>query len=194
MKIVRSLGGLGGGTMFSQNDKPGPTSKTPSLGGPPMSGVSAVSVDAPSVPTAPSSIGVPSSLAPAPGPTSLPNQSPGAPSIPEPHKNNAPVPVGPAQKIIAGDDSLLAIKQQALTQLTPLVDKLDQTPEEHFQLIMTMIQSSDNQVMVKAAFDSAQKITNEKARAEALLAVINEVNYFSQKDAEPVDKSGPKSI
>ncbi len=194
MKIVRSLGGLGGGTMFNQNDKSGPAAKTPSLGGPPMSGVSAVSIDPPSAPTAPSSIGMPSSLAPASGPTSLPNPSPTAPSVPEPHKNNDPVPVGPAPKVIAGDDSLLAIKQQALTQLTPLVDKLDQTPEEHFQLIMTMIQSSDNQAMVKAAFDSAQKITNEKARAEALLAIINEVNYFSQKATTPDDKSSPKSI
>ncbi len=191
MKITL-LAGSGGGTMFNQNDKSGPAAKTPSLGGPPMSGVSAVSVDPPSAPTAPSSIGMPSSLPPAPGPAPLP--SPGAPSVPEPPKNNDPSPVGPAPKVTAGDNSLLDIKQQALTQLTPLVDKLDQTPEEHFQLIMTMIQSSDNQSMVKTAFDSAQKITNEKARAEALLAIINEVNYFSQKDVAPVGKSGPKSI
>jgi hypothetical protein len=34
--------------------------------------------------------------------------------------------------------------------------------------------------LVKEAYETAQKITDEKVRAEALLAVINEINYFTQ--------------
>lgn len=78
------------------------------------------------------------------------------------------------------DDDLLAIKQQALQQLTPLVDHLDQTPQERFKTTMMMIQASDNQDLIPSAYESAQQITDEKAKAQALLDIINEINYFSQ--------------
>jgi hypothetical protein len=77
-------------------------------------------------------------------------------------------------------NSLLDIKQQALTQLSPLVGHLEQTPEEKFRTTMMMIQASDNQSLIQDAYDSAQQITDEKARAQALLDVINEINYFTQ--------------
>jgi hypothetical protein len=70
-----------------------------------------------------------------------------------------------------------------LSELSPLVDKLDQTPEERFRTTMMMIQASDNQALVKQAFEAAQAITDDKARAQALLDVINEINYFTTKSA-----------
>lgn len=83
----------------------------------------------------------------------------------------------------AGGESndLLDLKQQALGQLTPLVDHLEQSPEEKFRTTMMMIQSTDNQTLLKDAFTAAQAITDDKARAQALLDVINEINYFTQK-------------
>ena len=80
-----------------------------------------------------------------------------------------------------GGDDLLDIKQQALQQLTPLVGHLDQTPEEKFRTTMMMIQASDNQALLKDAYAAAQAITDEKVRAQALLDVINEINYFTQQ-------------
>jgi hypothetical protein len=79
-----------------------------------------------------------------------------------------------------GDDDLLDIKQQALQQLTPLVGHLDQTPEEKFRTTMMMIQAADNQALLKDAYTAAQAIPDEKVRAQALLDVINEINYFTQ--------------
>ena len=76
---------------------------------------------------------------------------------------------------------LTDIKQQALQQLTPLVGQLDQTPEEKFRTTMMMIQAADNQSLIKAAYEAAQQIKDEKERAQALLDVINEINYFSQQ-------------
>ena len=76
---------------------------------------------------------------------------------------------------------LLSIKQNALEQLGPLVDHLDQSPEEKFRTTMMLIQSTDNPSRLQAAYDAAQAITDEKVRAQALLDVINEINYFSQK-------------
>lgn len=83
----------------------------------------------------------------------------------------------------APNDDLLDIKQQALQQLTPLVGHLDQTPEEKFRTTMMMIQGADNQDLIKDAYAAAQQITDEKARAQALLDIVNEINYFTQHSA-----------
>lgn len=79
-------------------------------------------------------------------------------------------------------NDLINIKQQALTQLSPLVGHLDQTPEEKFRTTMMMIQASDDASMIKAAYEAAQSIGDEKARAQALLDIVNEINYFTQSD------------
>lgn len=79
-------------------------------------------------------------------------------------------------------DDLLDLKQGALQQLVPLLDHLDQTPEEKFRTTMMMIQAADNQALLKTAYDAAQQITDEKARAQALLDVVNEINYFTQQN------------
>lgn len=78
-----------------------------------------------------------------------------------------------------GDD-LLVLKQQALNDLGPLIDHLDQSPEEKFRTTMMMIQSTDNQALLKEAYAAAQAIPDDKVRAQALLDVVNEINYFTQ--------------
>lgn len=80
----------------------------------------------------------------------------------------------------AESEELLNIKQSALQQLTPLVDQLDQTPEEKFHTMMMMIQASDDQSLIHAAFDAAKEISDDKTRAQALLDIVNEINYFTQ--------------
>jgi hypothetical protein len=92
---------------------------------------------------------------------------------------------GPALASTPSNDDLLGIKQGALQQLTPLVSHLNQTPEEKFHTTMMMIQSSDNQSMIKDAYEAAQQIPDDKARAQALLDVVNEINYFTQHSANP---------
>lgn len=79
-----------------------------------------------------------------------------------------------------GSDALLNIKQQALKQLSPLVGHLDQTPEERFRTTMMMIQASDDASLIKQAYEAAQAIQDEKSRAQALLDIVNEINYFSR--------------
>ncbi|HVX56373.1 MAG TPA: hypothetical protein VHA37_01465 [Candidatus Saccharimonadales bacterium] len=75
---------------------------------------------------------------------------------------------------------LIEIKQKALGQLTPLIDELDQSPEDRFRTVMMMLQASDDQSLVKLAYESANAIEDEKVRAQALLDVVNEINYFTQ--------------
>ncbi len=78
-------------------------------------------------------------------------------------------------------NDLLDIKQKALGQLSPLVGHLDQTPEEKFRTTMMMIQATDNQDLIKDAYAAAQTITDEKAKAQALLDIVNEINYFTSQ-------------
>jgi len=84
-------------------------------------------------------------------------------------------------------DDLLDLKQQALTDLGPLVDHLDQTPEEKFRTTMMLIQSTDNSALIKDAYAAAQAIDDDKIRAQALLDVINEINYFTQQPGDQQD-------
>lgn len=81
------------------------------------------------------------------------------------------------------DDDLLSIKQQALQQLSPLLGHLEQSPEEKFRTTMMMIQAADDQSLIKDAYEAAKQIADEKVRAQALLDVVNEINYFTQHQA-----------
>lgn len=81
----------------------------------------------------------------------------------------------------ATNDDLVHVKEEALDELLPLIDKLDQTPEEHFKTLMMIIQASDNHTLIEKSFQVAQTITDEKVRAQALLDIVNEINYFTQQ-------------
>ena len=118
-----------------------------------------------------------------------PSEPAETPAEPEEHHDDTPEksddfmsePAEPsAPAATASSDDLLNIKQQALQQLTPLVDHLDQSPKEEFRTTMMMIQATDNQDLIKKAFDAAQKIEDDKERAQAFLDIINEINYFTQ--------------
>lgn len=105
----------------------------------------------------------------------------GAPTLPDDlTAASSPAPASDGGSVDTAG-SLLDIKQQALQQLTPLVSHLDQTPLERFRTTMMLIQASDNQALLKDAYDAAQKIEDEKTRAQALLDVVNEINYFTQQ-------------
>lgn len=88
--------------------------------------------------------------------------------------------VNQAPANLASSDDLLNMKQAALQELQPLVNHLDQSPEEKFRTVMMMIQAADDHTKLNEAFEAAKQITDDKIRAQALLDVINEINYFTQ--------------
>lgn len=136
-------------------------------------------------------------------PTPAPADNNGAPALPDfntpliadPNPADFTAPSTPADgPALANDspvsdntppnnDALLSMKQEALQQLNPLVNHLDQGPEEKFRTIMMMIQASDDHSKLGEAFEAAKSITDDKARAQALLDVINEINYFTQQNS-----------
>ena len=126
---------------------------------------------APSLPAVePTTLTAAPSVADVPGPPQLDTTAPAAVT---PAVDTTPAASGAA-------DDLLDIKQQALQQLSPLVGHLDQTPEEKFRTTMMMIQAADDQSLIHQAYDAAQAIPDEKTKAQALLDIVNEINYFTQ--------------
>lgn len=99
---------------------------------------------------------------------------------PAPSDSSTTTPTPTAGGTTSTDD-LLSIKQDALQQLSPLVQHLDQSPEEKFRTTMMMIQASDDQSLLQTAYDLAKQIPDEKVKAQALLDVVNEINYFTQQ-------------
>lgn len=79
-----------------------------------------------------------------------------------------------------GDNGELdGVKKSALEQLRPLIEKLDLEPADKFDKYLMMLRASDDPALIKPAFDAAQGISGEKEKAQALLDIINEINYIT---------------
>lgn len=125
-----------------------------------------------------------------PTPTIVPPASDSAPTadaMPAPDPQYAAAPAEPVimpdQSAYAApvdtDGGLESIKKDALTQLRPLVDKLELPPEEKFDTLLLIIRSTDDKSLVQSAYAAAKNIPDEGKRAEALLDVVKEIDYFS---------------
>lgn len=107
---------------------------------------------------------------------------------PEPVSVAVPAPTDisqPAADSAAMGNSLELIKRDALTELRPLVDKLNLAPEDKFDTLLLIIRSTDDKSLVPQAHEVAKLIEDEGRRAEALLDVIKEIDYFSQGNGTP---------
>jgi len=108
---------------------------------------------------------------PAPAPDPL------AASMPDPMTPPPALPGDTAAATLSPE--LESLKKDALEELRPLVDKLDLPPEEKFDTLLLIIRSTDDQTLLAAAHESAKLIENETKRAQALLDVIKEIDFFA---------------
>jgi hypothetical protein len=109
---------------------------------------------------------------PTPEPVAAPVPEPTAPTVPEPV-------IAPAPAALPGNGDLESIKQNALTELRPLVDKLNVAPEEKFDTYLLLLRSTDDQALIAPAFEAARAIADEARRAQALLDIIKEIDYLA---------------
>lgn len=93
------------------------------------------------------------------------------PPMPEPLPTLPPAPSG----------DLDAVKQDAITELRPLVDKLTLAPEEKFDTYLLLIRSTDDRSLIPPAHEAAKAITDETRRAQALLDIIKEIDFLSSQ-------------
>jgi hypothetical protein len=99
------------------------------------------------------------------------------PADPEPPV--AAAPAATAAPLSSDLSDLETIKKDALSELRPLVDKLDVSPEEKFDTYLLLLRSTDDQALISPAYEAARAIADEARRAQALLDVIKEIDYLS---------------
>ncbi len=115
--------------------------------------------------------------APVPAPQPAPPTPIAEPTVAAPMMSTLP----PAAPLGGLDD----LKKSALEELRPLVGKLNLPPEEKFDTLLLIIRSTDDQTLLEPAHEAAKSITDENKRAQALLDVIKEIDYFSQGQQPP---------
>lgn len=93
-----------------------------------------------------------------------------------------PIPT-PTPIVSVGGLNLDEIKVHALQDLRPLIDKLSVSNEEKFDIYLLLLRSSDDNTLIEPAYESARNIEDETKRANALLDVIKEIDYFKSKHA-----------
>jgi hypothetical protein len=118
--------------------------------------------------------------------------TPELPATPEPELPALPVaptepaaPIAPAMPSMAPAGDLDSIKQEALGELRPLVDKLDVSPEEKFDTYLLLLRSTDDHALIAPAHEAARMINDEARRAQALLDIIKEIDYLSGNGQQP---------
>lgn len=127
------------------------------------------------VPAAPTTPEAPGGLVSATDPLMV------APPPTETNTTPAPTPVTPSESVATPPGDLGEIKRLALNELRPIVDQLELPAEEKFDALLLVIRSSDDQSLVKTAYTAAEGITDPAKKAQALLDIVKEIEYFSQQ-------------
>lgn len=99
-----------------------------------------------------------------------------------------PLPIG--QNPVPSRDNLEGVKMEAINELRPLIDKLNLPPEEKFDTYLLLIRCTDDRELVPPAHEVAKLIEDDSRRAMALLDIIKEIDYLSNKqsdDSAPAD-------
>ena len=79
----------------------------------------------------------------------------------------------------AANSDLDSVKNEAIKELRPLVDKLNISAEEKFDTYLLLIRSTDDKTLIAPAHEAAKNIADESRRAQALLDVIKEIDFLS---------------
>ena len=88
-----------------------------------------------------------------------------------------------AQPTAADVPNLDYIKKNVLVELRPLITKLNLPADEKFDTILLMIRSTDDVSLIPLASDTARQIVDDTRRAQALLDIIKEIDFFKQTQA-----------
>jgi hypothetical protein len=126
----------------------------------------------PMTPTGSTNANSPVTPQPNPRPMSTPDPAVAAPVV-------TPANAGVATAAPAVGN-LNELKKTALEELRPLVGKLGLPPEDKFDTLLLIIRSTDDQTLLEPAHEAARAISDETKRAQALLDVIKEIDYFGQ--------------
>lgn len=107
-----------------------------------------------------------------------------------PIASNVPTPVESVQTndipeeqplSVPAIDNLESIKRNAILELRPLVNKLNLPAEDKFDTLLLLIRTTDDASLIPEAHRAATSIADDTRRAQALLDVIKEIDFFDRK-------------
>lgn len=105
---------------------------------------------------------------------------PDLPPEPAPESVAQPKPAKTSNTVVpAANSDLDSVKNEAIKELRPLVDKLNISAEEKFDTYLLLIRSTDDKTLIAPAHEAAKNIADESRRAQALLDVIKEIDFLS---------------
>lgn len=79
------------------------------------------------------------------------------------------------------DVNISHVKEEALRELSPLLDKTQLEPEPKFKIYRDMIETLHENSLLMPALEAAKQIQDESARAEALLSLVNLIDELGIK-------------
>lgn len=90
----------------------------------------------------------------------------------------ASVSVAPAGSMKAqyGDPDLDKVKSMALSDLRPILDKVDVAPEKKFMIYKDILELTEDKACIEPAYNAARMIIDEKAKGEALVFIIEYID------------------
>ena len=142
----------------SNAPKAAPAAPAPSM----MPPASAATMKLPTAPTAPAA------PAPAPAPTPAPTMA-----MPSMGMNS-----GFGRPMSYGAD-ISKVKEAALKELFPIMDRVEVEPEKRFLLYQEMLNTMRDKAVIAPAYEAARQIRDDKVRADSLLYLINSIDEMS---------------
>ena len=122
------------------------------------------------------SINIPDLDVPAPAPNPAPGTMPEPALAPEVNLTpEAPAPETPAPEINT-NLNMRQIKESALRDLVPLLDHLNLTPDQKFNIYRNIFEELRDYTVLEPAYLAAKEISDETNRAEALLYLVESID------------------
>jgi hypothetical protein len=72
------------------------------------------------------------------------------------------------------------VKKRALQALAPLLGSLNTNPERKFEICMSALRFTDDKNLAEIALEAALSIEDNGPKAEALVELINEIDYLQK--------------
>ena len=129
---------------------------------------------------------------PAPAPAGQPpvmppmGGQPGAMRMPQPQGPQMGMPTMPPMggagfgRAMGGYGSDISkVKEAALKELFPIMDRVEVDPEKRFMLYQEMLNTMRDKAVIAPAYEAARQIRDDKVRADSLLYLINSIDEMS---------------
>lgn len=129
----------------------------------------------------------PSQPAAMPAAPSQPANTMKLPTMPSPAPAPAPSMAMPSMPSMGGSfgrpmsygADISKVKEAALKELFPIMDRVEVEPEKRFLLYQEMLNTMRDKAVIAPAYEAARQIRDDKVRADSLLYLINSIDEMS---------------